>query len=311
MSLWKEISYYSGEKRLHKVNKVLFQGQTKYQKVELYDLEHYGVSLILDDEVNICEYDGHIYTELMTHIPLICHPNPKSVCIAGGGDGWILRECLKYNCLEKIDMVELDDALVTRIIQQYTNWYEDIDVKFYNFNFSIIPKGQEKEHTPMIVFGDAHQWLLEHSKEYDVIIMDLTDSIDDSVTEISNSLYKEEFFEFLSENTKEDCIIIMLGGSLKFGGSKVFWNRRQALRSYFKTIEIVPFCLDYFDEQWTFFVVSNGESYHNSWEQQKFDILHWEVEQIDDRIKERINGELKYYDGQLHQTLFTLPKGLR
>ncbi len=48
--------------------------------------------LVLDDVIQITERDGDSYNEMMAHIPMFLHPNPKRVLIVGGGDGYVLSE---------------------------------------------------------------------------------------------------------------------------------------------------------------------------------------------------------------------------
>ena len=46
----------------------------------------------MDDVIQITERDGDSYNEMMAHIPMFLHPNPKRVLIVGGGDGYVLSE---------------------------------------------------------------------------------------------------------------------------------------------------------------------------------------------------------------------------
>src|SRR4051812_41872186 len=56
--------------------------------------------------------DEFSYQEMLTHLPLFSHPNPKSVLIIGGGDGGILREVLKHECVESVVMCEIDEMVI-------------------------------------------------------------------------------------------------------------------------------------------------------------------------------------------------------
>ena len=44
----------------------------------------------------LLEEDNFIYHEMMTHLPMLSHKNPRKVLILGGGDGGMLKEALKY-----------------------------------------------------------------------------------------------------------------------------------------------------------------------------------------------------------------------
>ena len=50
------------------------------------------------------EKDEFVYHEMVAHVPLFTHPNPKNVLVVGGGDGGVIREVLKHPSVEKADI---------------------------------------------------------------------------------------------------------------------------------------------------------------------------------------------------------------
>jgi len=74
---------------------VLFEGRSKFQDVLVFDSKTYGKVLVLDGVIQLTERDEHAYQEMITHLPLFSHPDPKRVLIVGGGDGGVLREVQK------------------------------------------------------------------------------------------------------------------------------------------------------------------------------------------------------------------------
>lgn len=50
------------------------------------------------------EYDEFSYQEMMTHLALCSHPNPKRVLVVGGGDGGVVREALKHASVEEVSL---------------------------------------------------------------------------------------------------------------------------------------------------------------------------------------------------------------
>ena len=52
--------------------------------------------MVIDGCIQSTERDEFAYHEMMAHVPLFCHANPKDVCIIGGGDGGVLREVLRH-----------------------------------------------------------------------------------------------------------------------------------------------------------------------------------------------------------------------
>ena len=43
---------------------------------------------------------------------MMSHPNPKNILIVGGGDGGVLREVCRHECVEKITLVEIDEMVI-------------------------------------------------------------------------------------------------------------------------------------------------------------------------------------------------------
>lgn len=90
----------------------LFRKKSDYQKVEVYDTYAYGKLLTLDGMVMTTDRDEYVYHEMITHVPLQAHKNAKRVLIIGGGDGGAAREALKYDNIEEVVLVEIDDVVV-------------------------------------------------------------------------------------------------------------------------------------------------------------------------------------------------------
>jgi len=90
----------------------IYQHQSKYQKIDIHKSRHYGKILVLDDVVQLTENDSNSYNEMLSHVPLMEHPNPKRVLVIGAGDGYVLREVLKHPSVEHVDLVELDADVI-------------------------------------------------------------------------------------------------------------------------------------------------------------------------------------------------------
>lgn len=56
--------------------------------------------------VNLC----NSYQEMIAHIPLASHPNPKKVLVIGGGDGGVVREVLKHPSVEEVVLCDIDEV---------------------------------------------------------------------------------------------------------------------------------------------------------------------------------------------------------
>lgn len=53
-----------------------------------------------------------IYQEMISHLPLASHPDPKKVLVIGGGDGGVVREALKHSSVEQVVLCDIDEAVI-------------------------------------------------------------------------------------------------------------------------------------------------------------------------------------------------------
>jgi len=94
------------------VEKVLFNGKSKYQDILVFKSKTYGNVLVLDGVIQATERDEFAYQEMLAHLPLCSHPDPKKVVVIGGGDGGILREIAKHPGVEEITLCEIDEMVI-------------------------------------------------------------------------------------------------------------------------------------------------------------------------------------------------------
>lgn len=99
---------WPGQKFSLKVEKVLHESKSAFQDILVFESETYGRVLVLDGVIQLTERDEFAYQEMIAHLPLFAHPEPKRVLIVGGGDGGVLREVARHGCVEVIDMCEID-----------------------------------------------------------------------------------------------------------------------------------------------------------------------------------------------------------
>ena len=78
------------------------------QDLLVFQSKTYGKVLVLDGVIQLTERDEFSYQEMIVHIPINAHSNPKKVLIIGGGDGGVLREVCKHPGVSTIHMCEID-----------------------------------------------------------------------------------------------------------------------------------------------------------------------------------------------------------
>ena len=66
--------------------------------------------LILDDVVKFAQRNKFSYQEMIAHLPIASHPNPKKVLVIGGGDGGVVREVLRHPEVEEVVLCDIDEV---------------------------------------------------------------------------------------------------------------------------------------------------------------------------------------------------------
>lgn len=262
---------------LFKVSKVLLFERTRFQTLEILESPEFGLCLLLDGLIQVAEYDEYKYHETLVHTPLLNIEQRKRIAILGGGDGCALREVLKYNDVERVDLVDIDKRVV------------EISSKY----LSKINKSSLRSRKARLFFTDARKFISGKKNAYDSIIIDLTDPIEGSPSVL---LYSVEFYRNVYEALKPGGSFITQATTLQsLQFRRIFWTVKQVFRDavplhvYMKT-----FCDD-----WGFvmsFKPWNG-----------LRLPPDNVKEVEDRISKMIHGELKYLNGRTYLSNFIIP----
>ena len=170
-----------------KAGDVLFSKQSEFQKVEVFETESsLGRVLTLDDLMMTTEGDEYHYHEMIAHIPMINHKNPKSVLVIGGGDGGTVREVLKHDTVEKVVLCEIDGM----VIEACKKFLPTISCELDN------PKVE-------ILVQDAIEYIKNKKDEFDIVLIDSTDPMGPG-----EGLFTEEFYTNVKNSLKKDGIMV-------------------------------------------------------------------------------------------------------
>jgi spermidine synthase len=143
------------------ISEEIVRHKSNEQDLVLFQNPMFGRVLALDGVIQLTEADEAIYHEMMVHVPLLSHDHPKSVLVIGGGDGGSLREIVKHPQIERIVLVDIDEAVIT-------------------FSKKYLPKlSNQAFEDPRItiVIADGAKFVAECKDTFDVIICDSTDPI--------------------------------------------------------------------------------------------------------------------------------------
>ena len=145
----------------YELKDVLYSKRSPYQLVEIAESYDYGRMLILDGCVNVCERDEANYHEMIAHIPALLHPESTKVLVIGGGDGGTVRELLKHDSIEHIDLVEID----VHVIESCKRYFPSLA--------SSLDNPRVRVHT-----GDGVAFVHNaRSSHYSIIIIDSSDPV--------------------------------------------------------------------------------------------------------------------------------------
>jgi spermidine synthase len=152
----------------------------------VFESKEFGRFLTLDGYMMLTEKDEFIYHEMITHVPMAVHPNVKKVLVIGAGDGGVIRELTRYESIEHIDMVEIDE-LVVEVCKKYLPQ-------------TSCSLGDARVH---IHYEDGLRFVRSRENEYDLIIVDSTDPFGPG-----EGLFTKEFYGNCYKALKEDGIMV-------------------------------------------------------------------------------------------------------
>jgi spermidine synthase len=170
----------------YRIKEVVFSEKSPFQHVMILDSYDFGRMLVLDGVVQTTSLDGHIYNEMITHIPLSIHPNPERVLIIGGGDCGAAREVCKYENVKEIDMVEIDELVVDACKKYLPAVSGNLSDPRVNF-----------------IFNDGIKHVENIQDHYDVIIVDSSDPVGPA-----KALFEKSFYENIHRALKEDGLMV-------------------------------------------------------------------------------------------------------
>lgn len=174
---------------------VLFDEKTPYQRVRVLESFSHGKFLAINNMVMCTERDEAHYHEMMVHPIMQSLGDAKNILVIGGGDGGTIRELFRYDHVNKVTMVEIDEAVV-RASKEH------------------LPKISSAFSHPKLelTIGDGIQFVKDAKPGvYDLIIVDGSDPIGPA-----KGLFTTEFYENCKKALKDGGAVITQGESPMF-----------------------------------------------------------------------------------------------
>lgn len=184
---------WEGQAMSLQVKKVLLHKRSLFQDVLVFESAKHGNVLVLDGVIQVTERDEFSYQEMIAHIPLFAHPNPKRVLVIGGGDGGVLREIARHKGVEEIVICELDKDVID-VSKQY---------------LPTLAKGYDDPRVTVHVM-DGAKFMDENQDSFDVIITDSSDPVGPA-----NVLFETPFYKAMYKSLREGGIVCTQGMLLR------------------------------------------------------------------------------------------------
>jgi len=255
----------------------LFLHHSKYQKIEIYDTEAFGKILVLDGKIVCAEEDEYVYHEMIAHVPVFAHPKPKRILVIGGGDGGTVRELVKHDGIESIDLVKIDGA----VIDASKKYLPQLSSSLVNSRINIkIDDGIEfVRNSPAGV--------------YDIVIVD-----SDEPEGPGEGLFTNEFYKNVYEILNNKGILITQSESPRYNQDifKDVYGKYHQIFGYENVHCYLMYLPSFPSGMWSFSFSSKGE-------------ISPKPKYSESMVNEFcVNNNLKYYGYEIHDSSFVLPK---
>ncbi len=255
------------------VKKVAARRRSKYQSMQLLETDQFGKVLLLDGITQLGDKcDGH-YHEPMVHPAFCSHPRPETVLVIGGGDGGILREVLRYPCVKRVEVAELDRGVIA----------------FAEKHLPRVHGGAFSDSRVHVNVTDGRPFVEAHPGEFDVVIMDMTDPCGPSAL-----LYTREFFEAVTRSFRNSRGIFIMHTESPVSRPEAFSCIQRTLRASFARVTPLYLYIPMYGTLWSITLCSPT-----------IDSSRPTAATIDRRLSRYGIGNLEVYSGAMHRAMQT------
>ena len=207
----------------------VYRGRSRYQSIDILETEEFGRMLFLDGVAQSAERDEFIYHEAMVHPAMLTHPQPRNVCVIGGGEGATPREVFRHPGTRRVVMVDIDEELVALCREHLAGWsagaFEDPRLELH--------------------FIDGREYLENTDEEFDVILVDLSDPIPGSP---AVRLFTLEFYQAVYDHLSPQGVACFQAGSLEPWGLTLHARMFNTLSAVFPVVTSYPYYQPCFHE---------------------------------------------------------------
>ncbi|HEY0523407.1 MAG TPA: hypothetical protein VGD08_08455 [Stellaceae bacterium] len=279
---WFEEAGSWGERHQFLVTKTLFRGRTRFQDVAIIETAEYDKMLVIDGAPQSAEYDEYVYHESLVHPAMAMHPNPRRVLVIGGGEGATIREALRHTTVERVVMIDIDEELVGLCRRLMPEWH----------------RGAFDDPRLDLRHCDGLAYMRDSTDQYDVVIVDVCDEGDDNA---AAPIYSAKFYASVKARLAPGGIAVIQAMELTVGETDGHAAIRRKLNPLFRRVQSYAAFVPSFWCDWSFIMAGDD-----------LPAALPAPEALDRVLAERgIADALRFYDGETHRRLLSLPKDLR
>jgi len=169
---------------------IIHEEQTPLQRIIMTRGTGDDLRLFINGNIQFSSRDEYRYHEVLVHTVVSAARTRDKVLVLGGGDGLVARELLKYDDIEEIIVVDLDPA-ITNLAKTHP-LLVDLNEDAMN------------DERVTVVNQDAFKYLEESNDLYPVIIIDLPDPNNETLSK----LYSTAFYKLVKQHMIRDGAFI-------------------------------------------------------------------------------------------------------
>jgi spermidine synthase len=237
--------------------------------------------LVLDGDTQSSALDEHIYHESLVHPACVaCGGRPQRALILGGGEGATVRELLRVPGMHKVTMVDIDGEVVEACRRHLPEW----------------SSGAFEDPRTEIVIGDAKEYVFSSREQFDVIIGDLTEPLEDSP---SAELHSPQVYAAIRARLAPSGAYALQASTSGPHNCQLHAQMVGRLTDAFSAVYPYSVYVPAFDTEWGF-ALCGGVLDASSDDAASSAQAH-----------ARACGGLSFYDAESHRRMFNLPRYLR
>lgn len=272
MDLWFTEQHTENVRFSIKVDRQIYTAQSRFQRIDIFESLEFGRFLTLDGLMMVTEKDEFIYHDMIVHVPMAVNPDIKNVLVIGAGDGGTIRELTRYNSIENIDMVEIDE----QVVQACKEYLPQLACKL----------DDSRVH---IYYEDGLKYVRSRENHYDLIIVDSTDPFGPG-----EGLFTKEFYGNCFKALKEDGILVNQHESPFYSeDAKSMRRAHHRIKQYFPICKVYQAHIPtYPSGHWIFGFASK-----------KYD----PIGDFNAELWNQLGIKTKYYNTEIHKGSFAIP----